>query len=256
MRYLAWHRSCAATLIAAACATGHAYCFNEATQRYGVEADLLRAIAAQESEGRPDTSIVNSNGSIDRGLMGINSVHLSDLGRLSRLSDLRPDEPVQRYERDNPGDLLHIDIKKLGRFDKVGHRITGDRTQRARNVGWDFAFVAVDDHSRLAFTQVYPDETKLNAEAFLRAAVGYFARMGVTVQRVLTDNGMSFRSALFGQACLELGIDLKFTRAYRPQTNGQGRTLHRRRTKAPSHRRISALPDRRSQRSTVNRRYS
>ena len=136
--------------------------------------------------------------------MGVSRATVSRVLRragLSRLSDLRPDEPVQRYERDNPGELLHIDIKKLGRFDKVGHRITGDRTQRARNVGWDFVFVAVDDHSRLAFTQVYPDETKLSAEAFLRAAVGYFERMGVTIQRVLTDNGMSFRSGLFGEAC-------------------------------------------------------
>jgi hypothetical protein len=72
---------------------------------------------------------------------------------------------VQRYERDNPGELLQNDIKKLGRFDKIGHRITGDRTQPARNVGWDFVFVAVDDHSRLAFTQIYPDETKISAEA-------------------------------------------------------------------------------------------
>jgi transposase InsO family protein len=140
---------------------------------------------------------------------------------LSRLSDLRPQEPVQRYERDNPGELLHIDIKRLGRFDRIGHRITGDRSQRARHVGWDHVFVAVDDHSRIAFTQVYPEETKHSAEAFLRAAVGYFQRLGVPIQRVLTDNGLSFRSALFGAACLELGIAQKFTRAYRPQTNGK-----------------------------------
>ena len=156
--------------------------------------------------------------------MGVSRATVSRVLRragLSRLSDLRPDEPVQRYERDNPGELLHIDIKKLGRFDKVGHRITGDRTQRARSVGWDFVFVAVDDHSRLAFTQVHPDETKFSAEAFLRAAVGYFASIGVQIQRVLTDNGMSFRSGLFAEACLELGIGQKFTRAYRPQTNGK-----------------------------------
>ncbi len=156
--------------------------------------------------------------------MGVSRATVSRVLRragLSRLSDLRPDEPVQRYERDAPGELLHIDIKKLGRFDKVGHRITGDRTQRARNIGWDYVFVAVDDHSRLAFTQVYPDETKLSAEAFLRAAVGYFAGLGVPIERVLTDNGMSFRSGLFGQTCLELGISQKFTRAYRPQTNGK-----------------------------------
>ena len=156
--------------------------------------------------------------------MGVSRATVSRVLRragLSRLSDLRPQEPVQRYERDNPGELLHIDIKKLGRFDKVGHRITGDRSQRARHVGWDHVFVAVDDHSRIAFTQVYPEETKHSAEAFLRAAVGYFARLGVPIQRVLTDNGMSFRSGQFGAACLELGISQKFTRAYRPQTNGK-----------------------------------
>ena len=156
--------------------------------------------------------------------MGVSRATVSRVLRragLSRLSDLRPAEPVQRYERDSPGELLHIDIKKLGRFDKVGHRITGDRTQRARHVGWDYVFVAVDDHSRLAFTQTYPDETKHSAEAFLRAAVDYFGRLGVPIQRVITDNGMSFRSARFASACLELGISQKFTRAYRPQTNGK-----------------------------------
>jgi transposase InsO family protein len=140
---------------------------------------------------------------------------------LSRLSDLRPPEPVQRYEREQPGELLHIDIKRLGRFDRVGHRITGDRTQRARNIGWEHVFVAVDDHSRMAFTQVYPDESRHSAEAFLRSAVAYFERLGVPIQRVLTDNGKAFHSALFAASCLELGIGQKFTRAYRPQTNGK-----------------------------------
>lgn len=140
---------------------------------------------------------------------------------LSRLSDLRPAEPVQRYEREQPGELLHIDIKKLGRFDRVGHRITGDRAQRGRNIGWEHVFVAVDDHSRMAFTQIFPDESKHSAEAFLRSAVAYFERLGVPIQRVLTDNGKSFHSALFAASCLELGISQKFTRAYRPQTNGK-----------------------------------
>jgi transposase InsO family protein len=140
---------------------------------------------------------------------------------LSRLSDLQPNEPVQRYEREVPGELLHIDTKKLGRFDKVGHRITGDRTQRARDVGWDFVFVAVDDHSRIAFTQVYPDETGRSAGAFLRAATAYFNRLGVPIQRVITDNGKAFYSASFAEACLAQGITQKFTRAYRPQTNGK-----------------------------------
>ena len=140
---------------------------------------------------------------------------------MSKLTDLSPKEDVQRYEHDAPGDLLHIDIKKLGRFDKVGHRITGDRTQRARDIGWDFVFVAVDDHSRVAFTQVYPDETKQSAESFLRASVSYFKSLRVPIQRVITDNGKCFHSALFGAACLELGIAQKFTRAYRPRTNGK-----------------------------------
>ncbi len=156
--------------------------------------------------------------------MGVSKATVSRVLRragLSRLSDLRPDEPVQRYEREHPGELLHIDIKKLGRFDKVGHRITGDRRQRARHIGWDYVFVAVDDHSRVAFTQVYPDESRYSAEAFLRAAVAHFEHWRVPVQRVITDNGMAFRSGRFAEACLELGITQKFTRAYRPQTNGK-----------------------------------
>ena len=156
--------------------------------------------------------------------MGVSKATVSRVLRragLSRLSDLGPAEPVQRYEREHPGELLHIDIKKLGRFDKAGHRVTGDRSQRARDAGWDYVFVAVDDHSRAAFTQVYPDETRHSAAAFLRAAVGHFDSWGVPIQRVLTDNGMSFHSALFSEACLELGVTQKFTRAFRPQTNGK-----------------------------------
>ena len=140
---------------------------------------------------------------------------------LSRLSDLRAAEPIQRYERETPGELLHIDIKKLGRFEQIGHRISGDRQRRSRHAGWDFLFVAVDDHSRIAFTQIYPDERKESATTFLRGAVDYFDKMGVTVQRVITDNGSAFHSASFAEACLQHGIAQKFTRAFRPQTNGK-----------------------------------
>jgi len=140
---------------------------------------------------------------------------------LSRLSDLGLKQDVQRYERAAPGELLHIDIKRLGRFDKVGLRITGARRQRARRIGWDYVFVAIDDHSRIAFTHVYPDETKHSAEAFLRASVCYFANLYVPIQRVLTDNGKSFHSGLFTQACRQLGVAQKSTRAYQPQTNGK-----------------------------------
>lgn len=156
--------------------------------------------------------------------MGVSKATVSRVLRragLSRLSDLRPDEPVQRYEREQPGELLHIDIKKLGRFDKVGHRITGDRTQRARHVGWEYVFVAIDDHSRIAFTHSYPNEKQDSAVDFLRQAAGYFAGLQVPIQRVLTDNGPAFHSAAFAATCLELGIAQKFTRAYRPQTNGK-----------------------------------
>lgn len=140
---------------------------------------------------------------------------------LSKFSDLAPPDPVQRYEREAPGELLHIDIKKLGRFTDVGHRITGDYRKRTRHVGWEYVFVAVDDHSRIAFTDVFPDEKKESAEQFLRDAVSYFAGLRIPIQRVITDNGPAFHSSAFGAACLELGIAQKFTRAYRPQTNGK-----------------------------------
>ena len=164
---------------------------------------------------------------------------------LSKLTDLSPKEDVQRYQRDVPGELLHIDIKKLGRFDKVGHRITGDRTQRARDIGWDYVLMAVDDHSRVAFTQVYPNETKQSAESFLRASVSYFDSLRVLIQRVITDNGKCFHSALFGAACLELGIAQKFTRAYRPQTNGKAERFIQSALREWAYGRIYANPEQR-----------
>lgn len=140
---------------------------------------------------------------------------------LSRLSDLRPQEPVQRYERESTGELLHIDIKKLGRIERVGHRVTGTREGRVQGAGWEFLFVAIDDHSRIAFTQMYPDERKQSAVSFLQAAAAYYAKLGVGVQRLITDNGPCFHSKPFVQACRDLKISQKFTRAYRPQTNGK-----------------------------------
>jgi len=156
--------------------------------------------------------------------MGVSRATVSRVLRragLSKLSDLQPQEAIQRYEREVPGELLHIDIKKLGRFEDVGHRITGDRSKRTRHVGWECLFVAVDDHSRIAYTQIYPDERKDSATAFVRSAAQYFAQLRIPIQRVITDNGPAFRSGMFGAACLELGIQQKFTRAFRPQTNGK-----------------------------------
>lgn len=140
---------------------------------------------------------------------------------LSKLSTLQPVEPVQRYEHAAPGELLHIDTKKLGRIERTGHRITGDRRDTIRRVGWEMLFVAIDDHARIGFTQMQPDERGPSAVAFLRAAVAYYASLGVVVRRVLTDNGSPFMSRAWRQTCAELGLAHKRTRPYRPQTNGK-----------------------------------
>lgn len=142
--------------------------------------------------------------------------------RLSRAKDLEPIQPVVRYERENPGDLIHLDIKKLARFNGVGHRITGDRTQHSHcGIGWEFVHVCIDDASRLAFSQIRADEKAESAAAFLKAAVAYYASMGVTVLRVMTDNGACYRSFAFRDACAELGLRHMRTRPYTPKTNGK-----------------------------------
>jgi len=143
--------------------------------------------------------------------------------RLSRARDLEPPAPPVRYEYAEAGGLIHIDIKKLGRFDRVGHRITGKRTGNAssRASGWEFVHVCIDDASRVAFSQVLVDEKKESAVAFLTAAVAYYASLGVTVRRVMTDNGSCYRSKAFAKACARLGLKHIFTKPYSPQTNGK-----------------------------------
>ncbi len=142
---------------------------------------------------------------------------------LNRIRDLEPAEPVRRYERAAPGEIIHIDIKKLGRFDKIGHRITGDRTgqSNSRGVGWEFVHVCIDDHSRVAFSQIMPDEKADSAVPFLKAAVAYYKSLGVTVTRVMTDNGSCYKSFAFRDACKDLGIKHIRTRPYTPKTNGK-----------------------------------
>ncbi|MFN3583704.1 IS481 family transposase [Phenylobacterium sp.] len=142
--------------------------------------------------------------------------------KLSRAKDLEPAAPVVRYEREQAGELIHLDIKKLGRFEAEGHRVTGDRQAgRSRGAGWEFVHVCVDDASRIAFSQILPDEKKQSAVVFLRAAVAYLASLGVSVQRVMTDNGSCYRSRAFRKACAELGLKHIRTRPYTPKTNGK-----------------------------------
>ena len=140
---------------------------------------------------------------------------------LSLLSNLDPVEPIVRYEHEAPGDMLHIDTKKLGRIERPSHRVTGNRRDSVDGAGWEMLFVAIDDHARIAFTAMHADERTPSAVQFLRDAVAYYARLGVTVRRLLTDNGSAFRSRDFAAACKELEVRHRFTRPYRPQTNGK-----------------------------------
>lgn len=143
--------------------------------------------------------------------------------RLSRARDLEPPAPIIRYERAHPGELIHLDIKKLGRFERIGSRITGKRTSNAssRGSGWEAVHVAIDDASRLAFSQILPDETAESAVPFLKATIAYYASLGVNVSRVMTDNGSCYKSFAFRHACAELGLKHIRTKPYTPKTNGK-----------------------------------
>ena len=146
---------------------------------------------------------------------------------LNKLKALDPAEPIRRYEREHPGELIHIDIKKLGRIDGIGHRITGERrgqsNRRARGegLGWEFVHVCIDDASRIAFTQIKPDEKARSAVPFLKAAVAYYASLGIKVARVMTDNGSCYKSFAFARACKRLGLKHIRTKPYTPKTNGK-----------------------------------
>jgi transposase InsO family protein len=144
---------------------------------------------------------------------------------MGRLGLIGLEQPV-RYERSRPGELVHIDVKKLGKIARPGHRVTGrvsggGHHRRAFDLGWEFVHVAVDDYSRLAYAEVLSDEKAVTIVGFLRRAVAFFGRDGITVERVLTDNGGGYRSAIHAIACRALGISHRRTRPYRPQTNGK-----------------------------------
>jgi transposase InsO family protein len=141
--------------------------------------------------------------------------------KLSRIRDLESAVPIVRYEHPHPGDLLHLDIKKLARIAKPGHRLTGNPRDETRGAGWELVHVAIDDHSRIAFSDFQPNERADSTVAFFRAAVAYYARLGITIRRVLTDNAPCYYSRLFADACRQLGIRHLRTRPYTPRTNGK-----------------------------------
>ncbi|MBX3146319.1 MAG: IS481 family transposase [Gemmatimonadales bacterium] len=138
-----------------------------------------------------------------------------------RLPPREPPPPIRRYERRVPGALVHLDIKKLGRIGRVGHRIHGDRRQRVRGIGWEYLHVAIDDATRLAYAALLPDETAASTTAFLQAAVTWFARQGVRWRALMTDNGGGYRSRVFQAARRQLRIRHVWTRPYTPRTNGK-----------------------------------
>jgi transposase InsO family protein len=159
--------------------------------------------------------------------------------------------PVQRYERALPGELVHLDIKKLGRFRRVGHRIHGDHGRRSRGIGSEYLHIAIDDRTRLAYAALFPDETAASAAAFLALAHRWFATRGVALRALLTDNGSAYRGHRFGVLCGRLGLRHHWTRPYRPQTNGKAERFIRTclgewayaRSYPTSVARASALPD-------------
>ena len=140
---------------------------------------------------------------------------------LSAPRGARSKPPPQRSKHEHPGDLLHLDINKLGRFEKPGVRATVDRTHRNPGAGTESLHVAIDDHSRLAFASLHPDEKTPSVLQALYQAVAFFSNHGIKIQRVLIDRGSTYRSKLFAKACHELGLKHRFTRPYRPQTNGK-----------------------------------
>jgi transposase InsO family protein len=136
-----------------------------------------------------------------------------------------PVAPPNRYERAQPGELVHVDIKRLGRFHTPGKRVFGDRLARNRHAGWQYVHLAIDDHSRLAYAEILPTETPADCVRFLRRAASWYLDHGVHIQRVISDNGNGYRSYAWRDACAQLGIQRRYTRPRRPQTNGKAEAL-------------------------------
>jgi transposase InsO family protein len=202
-------------------------------EQHGLQGLMDRSSRPAKTRSTLDDSLVLHIEQLRRGRMPMRTIAvlvgrsvatvsrlLARLG-LSSLKVLDPREPVVRYEHIAAGELLHMDTKKLGRIVTPGHRVTGDPRDHSRGVGWEVAHVAIDDHSRVGFVQVRPDEKTPSAVGFLNAAVAHYKSLGVTIKRLITDNGSAYKSHVFRQACRALGIKQSFTRYYRPQTNGK-----------------------------------
>jgi transposase InsO family protein len=212
----------------------------------GATAELLKtAVVALRRQRLTLTSIA-----VQLGLSRSTVARIAKAAGLNRLTKLEAVPVYRRYERAEPGELLHLDVKKLGRILKVGHRITADRRDHSRGVGWDYLHVAIDDTSRVAYAQILPEEDANCAVAFLRAAVAYYAGLGVQIKGVYTDNAKSYRGRDFAAACVSLGLTHHYTRPYTPRTNGKAerfiqsslREWAYARAYAASNQRAAALP--------------
>jgi transposase InsO family protein len=179
-------------------------------------ADVEEAVCALRELRFSGTKIAQALGMSERTVRAV----LARNG-LQRLPRLDAHQPANRYERPAPGELVHIDVKKLGRIGREGHRVNGDRRTRSRGIGWEFVHVAVEDCTRLAYVEVLDDERTETVVAFLRRAVAFFNAHGIEVQRLMTDNGPAYRSIAHAAACRHLEIRHLFTRPYRPKTNGK-----------------------------------
>lgn len=184
--------------------------------RHQLTTDQVAATEQLRRERRTGPAIARALG-MARSSVGL---VLRRLG-LNRLALLEPTPPVIRYERERPGEMVHLDIKTLGRIGRPSHRVTGNRRDRVVGIGWEHLHVAIDDASRLAYTELLPSLGGEDATGFLSRAVAWFGRVGISVERVMTDNGSAYRSKLFASALAKAGIRHIRTRPYTPRTNGK-----------------------------------